>query len=93
MDVIFFILVSIFIACGSYFYYFHLVSKSLPPGPWGLPVFGYLPFIDPLKPHQTIANLVRKYGKVMSLQMGQIPCIVLADPNIIRNVLSKCKKK
>ena len=65
--------------------------SKLPPGPWGLPVLGYLPFISPVKPHETISKLVEKYGKVFSMQMGQVLCIVLADVEIIRTVFNMSK--
>ena len=75
----------------SIFYLFGLFKcySKLPPGPFGLPILGYLPFINPVKPHETISQLVAKYGQVFSMQMGQILCIVLADPEIIRTVFSK----
>ena len=77
----------------SILYIFGLIKcySKLPPGPFGLPILGYLPFINPVKPHETISELVTKYGKIFSMQMGQILCIVLADPEIIRTVFSKSK--
>ena len=77
----------------SILYIFGLIKcySKLPPGPFGLPILGYLPFINPVKPHETISELVTKYGKIFSMQMGQILCIVLADPEIIRTIFSKSK--
>ena len=76
---------------GFYIRKFLENQEKLPPGPWGLPILGYLPFISPVKPHETISKLVEKYGKVFSMQMGQVLCIVLADSEIIRTVFNMGK--
>ena len=90
MDYILVFLVSVLIICLCLQYWFKSI-RNLPPGPWGLPILGFLPFINPTKPHQTISNLVKKYGKVISMQMGNIPCVILADAEIIRYAFSKRK--
>lgn len=61
----------------------------MPPGPFGVPFLGYLPFLDPSAPHVTLSNLVKKYGKVFSVQMGQVPCVVVADPFVIKRCFAK----
>ena len=53
---------------------------QLPPGPWGLPILGYLPFLDRIQPQRTLESLRAKYGKVFSIQMGRVTTVVLADP-------------
>ncbi len=68
---------------------------SLPPGPFGLPVIGYLPFINPdftkEPPHVTLSKLVKKYGKVFSIQLGQVPCVVIADVDIAKRCFNRSK--
>ena len=93
MDVVVLLLTFTTICLVFLWYIFGLfkIFSKLPPGPWGLPIFGYLFFINELKPHETISKLVSKYGKVFSMQMGEILCIVLADPETIRTVFSKRK--
>ena len=44
-------------------------AVKLPPGPWGLPVLGYLPFLREL-PHQHMAKLAHKYGALVHIQLG-----------------------
>ena len=39
--------------------------KQLPPGPTGLPVVGYLPFLGK-EPHKDIAKLGQKYGNIFT---------------------------
>ncbi|XP_071534349.1 cytochrome P450 306a1 [Panulirus ornatus] len=66
-------------------------SRRLPPGPWGLPLVGYLPWVNPVAPHLTLVKLVERYGRVFSLRMGGVLVVVMADPHVIRDVLSqKC---
>ena len=45
--------------------------RTVPPGPWGLPLFGVLPFLRHKRPHLTIQAWWAKYGDVFSLYMGQ----------------------
>ena len=39
--------------------------RSLPPGPWGVPVFGYLPFLKG-DVHLRYGELAKKYGPMFS---------------------------
>ena len=69
---------------------YSLVKHStLPPGPPGLPVLGYLPWLDPVQPYKTLTGLVGKYGKVFSLQMGGVPCVVVADNAVMKDLFSR----
>ncbi|RWR99986.1 cytochrome P450 2J6-like protein [Dinothrombium tinctorium] len=42
-------------------------ERRLPPGPWGLPIVGYLPFLGK-KPFVKMKALAKKYGNVFSLK-------------------------
>lgn len=50
---------------------------------------GFLPFLNPQKPQETLFELSRKYGKVFGLQLGSIYAVVLADVGIIRETLRR----
>ena len=42
---------------------------KLPPGPSGVPVLGYLPFLGE-NLHQQMAELAKKYGPLVHIQLG-----------------------
>ena len=62
---------------------------SLPNGPWGLPIVGYLPFIDKHAPHITMSKLSNKYGPIFSVKLGSVLTVVISDPKLIRKVFSR----
>lgn len=62
---------------------------NLPPGPMGLPIVGYLPWLDSKKPYESLTTLSRKYGSVCGLQMGSVYTVLLSDPKLVRQTLAK----
>jgi ecdysteroid 25-hydroxylase len=72
-----------------WYLYAQKLQKRRPPGPIGIPILGYLPFIDPKKPYETFAKLSSKYGNIFSVQLGSIYTVVLCDANNIREALKK----
>lgn len=42
---------------------------QLPPGPMGIPILGYMPFLGS-EPYKKLVTLSEKYGPVMSIRMG-----------------------
>ncbi|GBM39912.1 Cytochrome P450 18a1 [Araneus ventricosus] len=58
------------------------------PGPWGLPVVGYIPFLSK-DVHLHFINLAKKYGDVFSLRLGSALVVVLNDTASIRDAFSK----
>nr|XP_027081590.1 geraniol 8-hydroxylase-like [Coffea arabica] len=57
----------------------------LPPGPRGLPVVGYLPFLG-TNLHTEFAELAHQYGPIFKLQLGNKLCVVLSSPPLIREI-------
>ena len=63
--------------------------KGLPPGPNGLPFVGYLPWIDSRAPYRTFAELSHRYGRVYSLQLGNMLAVFVSDPDLVRQAFSR----
>lgn len=66
-------------------------KANTPPGPWGnfIPYIGYLPFLNAIKPHENLAELSKKYGKIFSLQLGSTYTVILADAALIREAFKR----
>nr|BAN66311.1 cytochrome P450 306A1 [Mamestra brassicae] len=63
--------------------------QSLPPGPWGLPVVGYLPFLDRHQPHLTLTKLAKQFGSIYGIGMGSVYAVVLSDCKLVREAFAK----
>lgn len=64
-------------------------QQQLPPGPCGLPLLGYLPWIDSRVPYETFARLSGRYGRIYSLQLGNMLAVFLTDPQLVRQAFSR----
>lgn len=67
-------------------YILHLFLKDygLPPGPTGLPLIGYWPFLKEDSCHIQLQNLAKKYGDVFSFRVTGTLFIHLASTKIIK---------
>lgn len=72
-----------------YFGYRWHSNKDLPPGPRGVPILGYLPWLDPKRPYETLTRLSGKYGPTYSIQMGKHFAVVMSDPATVRAALAR----
>ncbi|KAL8500205.1 hypothetical protein ACS0TY_019984 [Phlomoides rotata] len=61
---------------------------SDPPGPYQIPIIGNILKLGP-KPHESLTQLSRKYGPVMSLKLGSKTTIVISSPETAKIVLQK----
>lgn len=55
----------------------------LPPGPFGIPFFGFLPFLGS-NFHHTLTKLSKRYGPIYQIFLGGKRIIVINDASIIR---------
>uniref|UniRef100_A0A5B7BBB0 Putative geraniol 8-hydroxylase-like n=1 Tax=Davidia involucrata TaxID=16924 RepID=A0A5B7BBB0_DAVIN len=62
------------------------LTAKLPPGPYPFPIIGNI-FALGNKPHQSLANLSKIHGPLMSLKLGSITTIVVSSPRIAKEVL------
>ncbi|KAI8546478.1 hypothetical protein RHMOL_Rhmol07G0120900 [Rhododendron molle] len=61
------------------------ITAPLPPGPRGLPIVGYLPFLG-TNLHQQFAELAHQYGPIYKLWLGGKLCVVLNSPSLAKEV-------
>lgn len=67
---------------------FYLHERQLPPGPWGVPFLGYLPYVK-TAPHTLFTKLSRKYGSTFSFRFGSHLIVVLSDYKTIRTAFRR----
>ncbi|EEF50980.1 flavonoid 3'-monooxygenase CYP75B137 [Ricinus communis] len=61
-------------------------TPPLPPGPRGLPVFGYLPFLGTFL-HKKFTDLAGEYGPIYKLWLGRKLCIVISSPSLAKEIV------
>ncbi|XP_075427032.1 cytochrome P450 2J2-like isoform X1 [Ascaphus truei] len=66
---------------------FQWTAKRLPPGPTPLPIIGNLWTVKFQLHHETLMQLARTYGNIMTLWAGQTPLIVLNGYQAVRDAL------
>ena len=73
---------------ASFYLFGHLFDpkrKKLPPGPTGVPLLGYIPFL-PTNYERKFQDLVQKYGKIFSMRLGLSDVVVVSDFEIIKKI-------
>lgn len=58
----------------------------LPPGPIGLPLLGYLPFLG-TNLHHEFTELSRVYGPIYKLRLGSKLCVVISSPSLVKQMV------
>ncbi|GJX21582.1 geraniol 8-hydroxylase-like protein [Tanacetum coccineum] len=66
----------------------HCRKRRMPPGPFALPIIGNLLEIGP-KPHESLANLSKKHGPLMSIRLGSVTSVVASTPDAAREILQR----
>ncbi|KAM5568245.1 geraniol 8-hydroxylase [Rosa sericea] len=60
--------------------------RLLPPGPKPFPLIGNL-FELGDKPHHSLTKLSKRYGPIISLQLGQVTTVVVSSPTLAKDIL------
>ncbi|KAJ9706713.1 hypothetical protein PVL29_001943 [Vitis rotundifolia] len=63
-------------------------AYKLPPGPVPLPIIGNLLNLGN-GPHESLANLAKTYGAIMTLKLGYVTTIVISSAPMAKEVLQK----
>ncbi|KAG8369363.1 hypothetical protein BUALT_Bualt14G0003500 [Buddleja alternifolia] len=80
------IAVSILLLIVSMLWWIWKSSTKMPPGPRGLPIVGYLPFLrEDL--HNQFIELAHKYGPIYKFWIGNKLCVVISSPSLIKQVV------
>ncbi|XP_052184421.1 tryptamine 5-hydroxylase-like [Diospyros lotus] len=61
-------------------------TAALPPSPPGLPIIGHLHLLSD-KPHCSMAELARKLGPIIYLQLGRVDTVVISSAQLAELVL------
>ncbi|KAG8194957.1 hypothetical protein JTE90_021418 [Oedothorax gibbosus] len=73
---------------AAYFVTVLVKRRNFPPGPWGWPVIGYLPYMSQ-DAHLDFIRIGKKYGDVFSVTLGSNTVVVLNGPEVIKEALNK----
>ena len=84
-----FTLIAIVLTSWLLYKCFKWEKQCEPPGPWSLPVVGYLPFLNREKPNVQFSELSKKYGNVFHLRMGNVKMVVVNGHRTVRRFYAK----
>ncbi|KAF8787690.1 cytochrome P450 2C15-like isoform X1 [Argiope bruennichi] len=76
---------ALFLLCSAIYNW--IKSRGYPPGPIGLPVIGYMPFLGK-KPNITLRDLSKKYGDIFSFYIGPQLVICVNDYRLAKEILN-----
>lgn len=62
--------------------------RKLPPGPYPLPIIGNLLHVG-RKPYESLAQLSKKHGPLMSIRLGSVYSVVVSSPEMAKEILQK----
>lgn len=64
-------------------------DARLPPGPVGVPLLGYLPFLGVFNLGESFSKLADKYGDIFSISVGTQKAVVLNSYEAVKEAFSR----
>ncbi|KAI3958260.1 hypothetical protein MKW92_002639 [Papaver armeniacum] len=77
---------SLLVLLGVIFTSKNRVGCRLPPSPMGLPIIGHMHLID-IVPYRSFHKLAIRYGPLIHLRLGSVPCIIVSSPELAKECL------
>ena len=62
--------------------------RQLPPGPMGLPIVGYIPFL-PFDYEDKMRQLFKRYGRMFTLTLGSSDVVFVADIELLKSMMKQ----
>ncbi|KAL4578695.1 hypothetical protein LXL04_014824 [Taraxacum kok-saghyz] len=81
------VLILLAISSAIFLYRFWNTTSRLPPGPRGLPLVGYLPFIDP-NLHLEFTKMAQRFGPIFKIQLGCKNYIIVSSSDLAKVVVN-----
>ncbi|KAG6450063.1 cytochrome P450 18a1 [Manduca sexta] len=60
--------------------------RRLPPGPWGIPYFGYLLFLKRMSPQAWYRKMAEQYGDIFSVKMGNNLVVCIGSAKLLKDL-------
>ncbi|KAK4486409.1 hypothetical protein RD792_009083 [Penstemon davidsonii] len=86
MDQFYIVALSFSVLVLSMIFWYIKKSTTLPPGPRGLPIVGFLPFLNQ-NLHVQFAGLADKYGPIFKIRLGHKLWVVIGSPSLTKEVV------
>ncbi|KAG8179117.1 hypothetical protein JTE90_000151 [Oedothorax gibbosus] len=82
------VLITVCALLAAYFVKVFLKRRNFPPGPWGWPIVGYLPYMSS-DAHLDFIKIGKKYGDIFSLKLGSSTVVILNGPEVVKEALNR----
>lgn len=77
---------AVILAAFKWYQFKSTILTSIPPGPYSLPIIGYLPFLTP-DLHKQFTNMAHTYGPIFKFYVGSKLQVVINTPELVKEVV------